>query len=61
MDSTVLMPPDTMLLGRIASLREAVRGHRQRALEMWNACSPAEEQTQQRPTMGRFTELVAHE
>ncbi len=50
---------DASLLVRIATLRESVRSHKQRALSLWNACTPAVQAPQERATHGRFTQQLA--
>ena len=51
---------DALLIARIAALRESVRGHKQRALAMWDACLPTEKPSGQRVSHGKFTQQLVN-
>lgn len=48
---------DASLIARLASLRESVRGHKERALAMWNDCR-IDAEPEDRATLGRFTQKL---
>ncbi len=51
-------PSDAQLIGRIVAMRESVRKHRQKAIEIWNSYSPMVQPQQERASVGRFTKQL---
>lgn len=49
---------DAQIIGRIVAMRESVRRHRQKAIEIWNAYSPMVQPQPERASVGRFTKQL---